>query len=52
MRLEHLGALGIMGGTAPLMWIESVLGHSFLTCNLLSPCSLIETSDTELSGIH
>ena len=28
------------------MWIESVLG------NLLWPCSLIETSDTELSGIH
>ena len=35
-----------------LMWIESVLGHSFLACNLLWPCSLIETSDTELSGIH
>ena len=35
-----------------LMWIESVLGHSFLTCNLLWPCFLIETSDTELSGIH
>ena len=31
------------------MWIESVLGHSFLACNLLWPCSLIETSDTELS---
>ena len=29
-----------------LMWIESVLG------NLVWPCSLIETSDTELSGIH
>ena len=35
-----------------LMWIESVLGHSFLACNLLWPCPLIETSDTELSGIH
>ena len=35
-----------------LMWIESVLGHSFLASNLLWPCSLIETSDTELSGIH
>ena len=34
------------------MWIESVLGHSFLACNLLWPCSLIETFDTELSGIH
>ena len=34
------------------MWIESILGHSFLACNLLWPCSLIETSDTELSGIH
>ena len=34
------------------MWIESVLGHSFLACNLLWPCSLIETSDTELSVIH
>ena len=33
-------------------WIESVLGHSFLACNLW-PCSLIETSsDTEFSGIH
>ena len=31
-----------------LMWIESILGHSFLACNLLWPCSLIETSDTEL----
>ena len=30
------------------MWIESVLGHSFLACNLFWPCSLIETSDTEL----
>ena len=29
-----------------LMWIKSVLG------NLLWPCSLIETSDTELSAIH
>ena len=27
------------------MWIESVLGHSFMACNLLWPCSLIETSD-------
>ena len=35
-----------------LMWIESVLGHSFLACNLLWPCFLIETSDTDLSGIH
>ena len=26
-----------------LMWIESILGHSFLLCNLLWPCSLIET---------
>ena len=34
------------------MWIESVLGHSFLACNLLSPRSLIKTSDTEWSGIH
>ena len=30
-----------------LMWIESVLGHSFLACNILWPCSLVETSDTE-----
>ena len=29
-----------------LMWIESVLG------NLILSCSVIETSDTELSGIH
>ena len=35
-----------------LMWIESVLSHSSLACNLLWPCSLIEISDTELSGIH
>ena len=35
-----------------LMWIESVLGHSFLASNLLLPCSLTGTSDTELSGIH
>ena len=34
------------------MWIESVLRHSFLACNLLWPCSLIETSDSELSGIQ
>ena len=34
-----------------LVWIESVLGHSFLACNLLWPCFLIETSDTELSGL-
>ena len=35
-----------------LMWIEPVQGHSFLTCNLPEPCFLIETSDTELNGIH
>ena len=28
--------------------VKSVLGHSFLASNLLWPCSLIETSDTEL----
>ena len=32
--------------------VESVLGHSFLACNLLWPCSLTETSDTQLGGIH
>ena len=34
------------------MWIEPVMGHYFLACNLLWPCSFIGTSDTELSGIH
>ena len=34
------------------MWIESVVRHSFLACDLLWLCSLIEISDTELSGIH
>ena len=32
------------------MWIGSVLGHSFPSSKLLWPCSLIETSDTELKG--
>ena len=28
------------------LWIESILGHSFLACNLLWSCSLTETSDS------
>ena len=30
--------------------IVSVLGHSFLACNLPWACSLFETSDTELKS--
>ena len=40
--------LAILHTRLQLVWIESVLAHSFLACNLLWSYSLVETSDTEL----
>ena len=49
---SHYHCFSLVLKRLQLLWIESARGHSFLAGNLLWPCSLIETSDTELSGIH
>ena len=49
--VQFLKCYTILHTRLQLMWIKPVMGHYFLACNLLWPCSFIGTSDTELSGI-